>query len=381
MKIQILLAALLMSLGAFAQNQISTPSQKPLKINSDTLRLSSGYLKLNDASLISVKSTSGGQNLSVGVNSGNYIITGKSNTSLGDSTGNALTSGYENTFLGFTTGKINTYGRENTFIGANVGKKNTGGHYNVFVGSQSGKANVTGGNNIFIGRESGGANTVGNNNIYLGYQSGAAGIDAENNVIIGHQAGRSYAGSGNVFIGFKAGSNSAGTPTGAAVDNKLIITNRTIDGKPLIEGDFANGSNPSRLILYGKTGVTSSTSTFVFPATTYGTYSLFVKGGILAEAVTVSTTWADYVFDKEYKLKPLSEVEKYIQANKHLPNIPAAAEIESAGMNVGEMSRLQQEKIEELTLYLIEQQKVATAQQKEIDELKVLVKTLVESRK
>jgi hypothetical protein len=381
MKIHVLLAALLMSLGAFAQNQISTPLQKPLKINSDTLRLSSGYLKLNDASLISVKPVTGGQNLSVGVNSGNYVITGKSNTSLGDSSGNALTSGYENTFVGFTTGKLNTYGRENTFIGANVGKKNTGGHYNVFVGSQSGKSNLTGGNNIFIGRETGGANTTGNNNIYLGYQSGAAGIDAENNVIIGHQAGRSYAGTGNVFIGFKAGSNSAGTPTGTAVDNKLIISNRTIDAKPLIEGDFASGSNSSRLILYGKTGITSSTSTFAFPSTTYGTYSLFVKGGILAEAVTVSTTWADYVFDKEYKLKPLSEVEKYIQAHKHLPNIPAAAEIESSGMNVGEMSRLQQEKIEELTLYLIEQQKLATAQQREIDELKVLVKTLVESRK
>jgi len=84
---------------------------------------------------------------------------------------------------------------------------------------------------------------------------------------------------------------------------------------------------------------------------------MFVDGGLVTKELIVSTLWADYVFGKDYKLKSLKEVESFIKANGHLPNIPAAKEVEKWGINVGEMSRLQQEKIEELTLYMIEQNK------------------------
>ncbi|XZF13330.1 hypothetical protein ACTHGU_16200 [Chitinophagaceae bacterium MMS25-I14] len=104
-------------------------------------------------------------------------------------------------------------------------------------------------------------------------------------------------------------------------------------------------------------------------------YSLFVQHGILTErvrvALTNSTNWADYVFDKKYKLKPLEEVESYINENKHLPGVPSGdAIVNEGGIDMNQMFSKQMEKIEELTLYIIQQQKNIIQQQKEIDELK-----------
>lgn len=81
-------------------------------------------------------------------------------------------------------------------------------------------------------------------------------------------------------------------------------------------------------------------------------------------------TWPDYVFDKNYRLKPLLEVENYIHKNKHLPNIPSENEVVSQGLNVGEMSHLLLEKIEEITLYMIQQEKRLNEQEAEIKALK-----------
>lgn len=67
--------------------------------------------------------------------------------------------------------------------------------------------------------------------------------------------------------------------------------------------------------------------------------------------------WPDYVFGNDYTLMPLNEVEEFISVNGHLPNIPKAAEVEDEGLNIGEMNRLLMEKIEELTLYIIDLQK------------------------
>lgn len=68
-------------------------------------------------------------------------------------------------------------------------------------------------------------------------------------------------------------------------------------------------------------------------------------------------TWPDYVFDSKYDLMPLQKVEQYILLNKHLPNVPDAKKIEENGVNLGEMNKVLMEKIEELTLYLIQQNK------------------------
>lgn len=72
------------------------------------------------------------------------------------------------------------------------------------------------------------------------------------------------------------------------------------------------------------------------------------------EILVKSNVWADYVFDEDYKLMPLKDVESFINENKHLPNIPSADEVINTGISVGEMQQKQMEKIEELTLYVIE---------------------------
>ncbi len=89
-----------------------------------------------------------------------------------------------------------------------------------------------------------------------------------------------------------------------------------------------------------------------------GTFKLAVEGKIGAREVVVTTAaWADYVFDPSYSLRPLSEVESFIKVNKHLPEIPSAEEIKTNGHKLGEMDVLLLKKVEELTLYIIEQEK------------------------
>ena len=86
-------------------------------------------------------------------------------------------------------------------------------------------------------------------------------------------------------------------------------------------------------------------------------YNLEVKGTIKSNEIIVESTWADYVFDKNYKLKSIDEMEAFIIENKHLPNIPAASDIENNGLKVGETNKLMMEKIEELALYIIQLKK------------------------
>jgi len=99
---------------------------------------------------------------------------------------------------------------------------------------------------------------------------------------------------------------------------------------------------------------------------------LAVKGRIAATEFTVTNVaaWPDYVFADDYKLKSLAETEAFIKANKHLPNMPASAIVEKDGYDLGDMQKRMMEKIEELTLYLIEANKNIQRQQKEIDLLK-----------
>jgi len=97
-------------------------------------------------------------------------------------------------------------------------------------------------------------------------------------------------------------------------------------------------------------------------------YKLDVVGNIRAYSVQISTAkTADFVFDEDYQLRPLSEVENYIAANKHLPEIAPAAEMKEKGIDMGDMQIKLLQKVEELTLYVIQQQK-------EIEELKSLLK-------
>lgn len=85
---------------------------------------------------------------------------------------------------------------------------------------------------------------------------------------------------------------------------------------------------------------------------------LSVNGKITAKEVQVTTSgWADFVFEENYKLLSLAEVENHIKKNKHLPEVPSAKEVKEAGINLGEMDAKLLQKIEELTLYIIQQDK------------------------
>jgi len=100
-------------------------------------------------------------------------------------------------------------------------------------------------------------------------------------------------------------------------------------------------------------------------------YKLSVHGKAVCTELMVKSVaaWPDYVFNEEYKLMPLTELDGFIRKNKHLPNISNAATIEKEGLLVGEMQKKLVEKIEELTLYIIEQQKRLDAQDKKIETL------------
>ena len=105
-------------------------------------------------------------------------------------------------------------------------------------------------------------------------------------------------------------------------------------------------------------------------ATTIPDSKLTVNGTIHATEVKVDLTVpADYVFKSDYKLMPLNDVEKYVKINSHLPEIPSAEEITKNGLKMGEMQNKLLQKVEELTLYMIEQQKTINQQSAKIEEL------------
>ena len=110
-------------------------------------------------------------------------------------------------------------------------------------------------------------------------------------------------------------------------------------------------------------------------------YSLDVKGSIGAKTITVDsilraeeiiveTTGADFVFADDYRLRPLSEVEAFITENKHLPEIQSAQEMQEKGVSVSELQTQLLQKIEELTLYLIQQEQTIQELRKEVELLK-----------
>jgi hypothetical protein len=103
--------------------------------------------------------------------------------------------------------------------------------------------------------------------------------------------------------------------------------------------------------------------------TTSPAEKLAVNGKIRAKEVIVETNWSDYVFDPAYRLAPLSEVEEQIKAEKHLSGIPSAQQIAENGVSLGDMQARLLQKVEELTLHAIEQEKEIQALKSQLQEL------------
>jgi hypothetical protein len=297
--------------------------------------------------------------------------TGK-NTFYGYQAGKANTVGHQNTYVGHQAGVVNTTGYSNTFIGAYAGDSNTTGDGNTFVGERAGETNTGGAGNTIVGVYAGVGITNGQLNTCLGHNTGAGfdgsrnthlgmeagyGSQGDNNLYVGFSAGAETTGTGNVFIGYQAGYNLNTSGTFIVENFDYFMP------APLIKGDFATG----------KVGINVNSFPSTAGSVDVSGYKFFVKGGLLAEEIRVATTWADYVFDKDYKLPTLKEVEQHIAEKGHLINVPSGKQVEADGISVGEMAKIQQEKIEELTLYIIEQNKINEKQAQEIKELKEMV--------
>lgn len=103
-------------------------------------------------------------------------------------------------------------------------------------------------------------------------------------------------------------------------------------------------------------------------------HRFFVKGGLKAERVRVELCaaggWCDYVFAPDYELQPLHQIKQFIQKNEHLPNMPSEQDLEATGnLDVGEITVKQQEKIEELFLYVIKLNEELQGMQEKITKL------------
>jgi|GEM_PF-889305 len=155
-----------------------------------------------------------------------------------------------------------------------------------------------------------------------------------------------------------------GTPAYAS-NFRFIDLSSTENGKVLqvngtgvgIGYDPPAWSSPDKLYISGNVGIGTNTPR----------EALSVNGNIRAKQIKVEiVNWPDYVFKPGHHLPSLTEVQAYIDQNQHLPEIPSEQEIAKDGLNLGEMNKLLLKKIEELTLYLIDKEKIITEQQRKL---------------
>ncbi len=233
----------------------------------------------------------------------------------------------------------------------------------------------------------------------------------------------------NVFLGNKSGTGISqiwtpyNNPTGKR--SVFSLNNQANLSKPLLFGYFADNANPddpaSAPSTMSQLGINTTTMmdnaaltvrgglAIVNPdwapasmqklklgSDAYCKFLLWVERGIVSENYAVapvctwdgdasdcsgtwgnctSNPWGDFVFEKDYQLRPLSEVEEYVKKEKHLPEIPSANEIATKGYLMHEMNKNFIIKIEELTLYSIEQEKTLLSQQQRIDNLEKQLKS------
>ncbi|WP_422359459.1 hypothetical protein [Reichenbachiella sp.] len=182
---------------------------------------------------------------------------------------------------------------------------------------------------------------------------------------------------------------SEGAALGFIVPANSDGTNHWQQGRIIVTPDNTNTGNASgRMYLqtryysggawsWRKNLVLGSSGSVGIGTEETGSHKLAVEGSIGAREIKVEASgWSDFVFSNNYVLRTLEEVEQHITENGHLPEIPSEAEVTENGINLGEMNAKLLQKIEELTLYLIEQNKELKKSQSEIFELKEKVSSL-----
>ena len=168
----------------------------------------------------------------------------------------------------------------------------------------------------------------------------------------------------------KVGINTANTTSGyaLAVDGGLLSMGRfEVNSEETIQITAKEGIHYKPIMLRGNVGINTESVA--------NGYALSVNGGIIAEKVMIKyhNEWPDYVFESGYNLMPMHDLRTFVTQNKHLPEVPSAAEIEN-GLDVGQLQGILLKKIEELTLYTLQLQEQVERQQAEIEELKGKIK-------
>ena len=133
-------------------------------------------------------------------------------------------------------------------------------------------------------------------------------------------------------------------------------SNITFDDQGSIFLNTAGYGNQGDPIIFSGVKLDSDGNMAIGGETEVG-YKLNVCGYIKATKIKVASSWCDFVFENDYKLPKLFDIANYIEKNRHLPGIPSSAFIEEEGVDVAEIIRMQMQKIEELYLYVIEQEK------------------------
>jgi len=335
--------------------------------------------------------TIGEYNVAEGANSLSSNTTGSFNTAIGNSALAGNTTGIENIGIGHSALGVNQGGSGNIAIGIFAASNTTGssttGSNNINIGNSTLFANTTGGSNTAMGVLSLSRSTIASFNTAIGIQTLLADTTGQYNTSVGSFANVA---NGSVSYSISLGNNAI------AISNQLAISDsiHTIKAKGLPTGAgyvLTDVSGNGNLSLQPKPVLLSGTTNFVSKFTPTGTLvgnsQIFDDGNLVAigtissastagykfavngaaiftkAVIKLYTTWPDFVFDEKYNLPSLIDTKKYIDQNKHLPGLPSASEVEKNGIDVGLTQTALLQKVEELTLYIINQEK-------EIEELK-----------
>lgn len=346
---QLFLTTLLLTvtlMGARAQT-IETPVNTALTIAANMTLPSGKELQIDGSPFLKMLPGTTG-NVMMGLGSGAVNTTGRFSTYLGHNSGYVATAD-SNTFVGYQSGYAVTSGKSNTYFGAGAGRSNATGSRNTFIGRNTGPGITNGDDNVYIGYNTG-LNDRGDQNTFLGSEAGVlmadnqsiynatalgfgAQVSASNALILGRNA--------NVGIGTTAPKTKLEVVSETADDSGFRLTNLTANSRPTLTTD--------QFLTVTENGDV-------------------VKASYRMKINSVND-WSDKVFEPGYVLKPLNEVERFINANKHLPGVPSAEAMVKDGIEATQLNAKLLEKIEELTLYMIEMQKDNQAKDARIEAL------------
>lgn len=282
------------------------------------------------------------------------LTEGGGNTAVGTNAMSIFTNGIMNVAIGFNSMRSSISGNYNTALGMNALETFKTGDFNIAIGQAAiASGSLTGNYNIALGVSALRYINSGNYNTILGGESFRSIVNGSHNINIGHSNAKLItSGNNNIIIG-----NFINPYNTISPENELNIGNWIVGNNGTIGiGQFASQLPADGVAQDGEK------------------YKLFVKDGIKTEKVKVDIAanngWADYVFEKDYKLMPLNDLAQFIDKNGHLPEVPTTEEAIKNGIELKAMNILLLKKVEELTLHLIDQNKELKSQKEEIEALK-----------